>query len=89
MREDATVRVGYIFEGLYDFSKGSCLLFYELLLFIAVTETKDVKPVLTVKTERDEIPFTSHHEGRWLEKSPKQETITRGWCFIKGIFELS
>ena len=64
---------------------------YEILLFIA--GTIDVKPVLTVKTERDDMPSTSHHEGsnegRYVEMSSKQEAVTRGLWFIKNIFELS
>ena len=46
-----------------------------------------------MKTETDDMPSTSHHEGSnegsYLEMSPKQEAVTRGRCFIKGIFELS
>ena len=57
------------------------LFFYEL--FIAETETKDVKPVLTVKTEKDDRPSISFHEGitesKWWKMSPKQEGATRGW----------
>ena len=57
------------------------------------TETKDVKPMLTVKTEKDAMPSTSHHEGsnegKYMEMSPKQETGTRGWFFTKIIFEFS
>ena len=56
-------------------------------LFIVGTETEDVKPELTVRTEKDDMPSTSHHEGsnegRYLKMSPKQEDVTRGQCFTK------
>ena len=62
-------------------------------LFVSGTETEDVKPVLTVKTEKNDMTSTSYpercNEGRNLEMSLKQETGTRGRCFIKDIFELS
>ena len=45
-----------------------------------------------MKTEKDDMPSTSHHEGsneeRYLKMSPKQEDVTRGWWFTKDIFEL-
>ena len=44
-----------------------------IITIIAETETKDVKPELNVKTEKDDMPSTSHHEGRYLKMSPKQE----------------
>ena len=51
-------------------------------LFVSGTETEDVKPVLTVKTEKDDMPSTSFHEGitesRYWKMSPKQEDVTRG-----------
>ena len=60
------------------------LFFYEL--FIVGTETKDVKPELTVKIEKDDMSCTSYHEGRNLKMSPTQEAVTRGRCFTKIVF---
>ena len=51
-------------------------------LFVSGTETEDEKPVLTVKTEKDDMSCTSY-EGRYLKMSPKQEAVTRGRCFTK------
>ena len=61
--------------------------------YIVATETEDVKPVLTVKTEQDNMTSTSYpercNEGRYLEMSSKQEAVTRGRFLTKIIFELS
>ena len=77
-------------KSLRDFAWFWIFFFYEL--FIVGTETGDVKPVLTVKTEKDDMSCTSYHEGRdelrYWKMSPKQEDVTRGWWFTKDIFEL-
>ena len=58
-------------------------------LFIVETETEYVKPKLTVRTEKDDMPSTSFHERsneeRYLKMSPKQDDVTRGQCFTKLI----
>ena len=39
-----------------------------------------------MKTERDDMPSTSHHEGRYLEMSPKQEAVTENdLCDVETI----
>ena len=91
----ATGSVGFIFKGIHEISQRFCLVldfFFLYELFIVGTETGDVKPVLTVKTEKDDMSCTSYHEGsdelRYWKMSPKQEDVTRGWWFTKDRLEL-
>ena len=79
-----TLSVAYIFQCMDDLSEKSCLLSFLFELYIAGTETKGVKPVLTVKRERNDMPSTSYYEGRHLNMSLKQEAVTRGWCITKA-----
>ena len=55
------------------------------MICIFIAGTIDVKPVLTVKTEKDDMPCASFPEGKYLKMSPKQEDVTRGWCFTKHV----